>query len=87
MSHFENLCKLIHNLIISAMLVLVLMWAWQKIFDNGRDSTDEQTPRGERSGITLYTDYGTGCEYLSIGGDAIPRLDANGKHICKKVAA
>jgi hypothetical protein len=45
-----------------------------------------------RSGFKLYIDYGTGCQYLSVGnlGTAIgllpahlvPRLDQDGKPMC-----
>jgi hypothetical protein len=46
------------------------------------DDTDNATTK-ERSGLILYTDYGTGLQYIGGGlfGDIIPRLDANGKHV------
>ena len=47
------------------------------------DSTDN-AKTSTRSGFTLYTDYGTGCEYLKIGFSLTPRLDSNGKIICNK---
>lgn len=39
----------------------------------------------DRSGLTLYIDYGTGCHYLKQGffGGLTPRLDADGNHICE----
>lgn len=49
----------------------------------GRDATDDTQSR-QRSGLTLYTDYGTGCQYIKGGwfGSTIPRVDKNGKHVC-----
>lgn len=46
-----------------------------------RDTTD---PTNGRSGLTLYRDAETGCEYLKVGllGGATPRLDATGKPKC-----
>lgn len=38
------------------------------------------------NGISLVTDYGTGCQYLiqnSSGSNPVPRLDSTGKQICK----
>lgn len=48
----------------------------------GRDDTDSKTTRA-RSGLSLYTDYGTGLQYIKGGlfGDIHPRLDADGNHI------
>ena len=56
------------------------------IMDTSRtyDSTDDEV-NNVRSGLKLYTDYGTGCQYISkFFGDLHPRLDKNGKQICKK---
>jgi hypothetical protein len=48
----------------------------------GYDDTDNTTTK-ERSGLRLYTDYGTGLQYIGGGlfGGITPRLDANGKHM------
>lgn len=50
-----------------------------------RDDTDSET---ERSGFSLLTDYGTGCQYLGktwFGvGPVIPRMGPDGKQVCKK---
>lgn len=44
------------------------------------DDTDKDILN--RSGLTLYTDYGTGLQYLSTGRCKLrPRLDANGKQM------
>jgi hypothetical protein len=40
---------------------------------------------GGRSGLGLYTDHKTGCQYVKAGffGGTTPRLDENGKQICR----
>jgi hypothetical protein len=43
----------------------------------GKDDTD---PEGKgRSGLTIYTDHGTGVEYLSDGNGLTPRLTESGE--------
>lgn len=46
------------------------------------DSTDDETNR-ERSGMILYTDHMTGCQYLQAGilGGITNRVDINGNHV------
>lgn len=47
------------------------------------DDTDNHTT-GERSGVSLYTDHLTGCQYLgTLFGGITPRLDQHGNHICE----
>jgi len=49
---------------------------------NPYDGTDDAKNK-LRSGATLVTDYGTGCQYLKgTFGGITPRLNANGEHIC-----
>lgn len=50
---------------------------------NPYDSTDAP---GKRSGMRLYHDAKTGCEYLSApNGGLTPRLDVDNKHVgCHK---
>jgi hypothetical protein len=46
------------------------------------DSTDDVANR-ERSGMRIYTDHGTGCQYLATrSGELTPRLDRLAKPIC-----
>jgi len=48
------------------------------------DSTDNST-KNVRSGMKLYTDHLTGCQYLSTGiliGNLTPRLNTNGSPMC-----
>ena len=47
----------------------------------GYDNTDNKTTK-TRSKMGLYTDYGTGNQYLStIFSGLVPRLDASGKQV------
>ncbi len=48
-------------------------------------SGDDTDSASERSGLGLRTDHGTGCQYLeSRFGGLVPRLDAAGRHVCKR---
>lgn len=45
---------------------------------------DDTDPADGRSGMRLYTDAKTGCQYLAVRqGGMTPRLDRNGHHICE----
>ena len=51
------------------------------------DSTDDKSNR-KRSGLKIYTDHLTGCQYLSGSGlfgatGLTPRMDENGNQICE----
>ncbi|HBZ9863951.1 TPA: hypothetical protein MND73_000646 [Salmonella enterica subsp. houtenae] len=46
----------------------------------GRDDTDGKT----RSGLNLYTDHKTGCQYLGNGSGLTPRMDAQGYQVCSE---
>lgn len=61
-------------------------WAFHGLLTLPYDDTDPASHGGSgRSGLYLYTDAGTGCQYLSKPFDVlIPRLDASGKHICNR---
>lgn len=49
----------------------------------GYPQKDDTDPSGGRSGLKIYTDSGTGCQYLSVsGGGVTPRLSADGQPIC-----
>ncbi|WP_018184668.1 hypothetical protein [Kaistia granuli] len=46
---------------------------------------DDTDAPGERSGLRLHTDHGTGCQYLATRDGALsPRLGADGRQICQK---
>lgn len=56
-----------------------------------RDDSDMQGWGTPRSGLSIKTDYGTGCQYFvaygffGLGAGVTPRLDEFGKPICKDV--
>lgn len=62
-----------------AALLLVLVLLSNML--SGRDDTDD--PNGKRSGMILYTDHKTGCQYVgTVLGGITPRLDKDGKPFC-----
>lgn len=46
---------------------------------------DDSDPPGGRSGLRIYRDALTGCEYLSGGitGALTPRMDRSGRQVCR----
>lgn len=63
-----------------AFFALLLWGAWIIVFGNPYDGTDSPS---HHSGMAIYTDHGTGCQYLGrVFGGLTPRLDANSKPIC-----
>ncbi len=77
----EWLNKYKGTLVFIAVFWLIL-WLLNSDFVNPRDETD--TP-DERSGMALYIDHGTGCQYVKAGifGGLTPRLGRDGKQICR----
>ena len=64
------------------LLGTFVMYVWAFLFVDYDDTDD--AANGERSGVALVTDYGTGCQYLqSTQGHLTPRLNSDGKQICK----
>lgn len=65
---------------IAILIVSVLTNVWLQPYD----STDDKANK-ERSGLMLYRDNLTGCEYLQAGfGSITPRLDRDSNHVgCK----
>ena len=64
-----------------AILILCMLLLYPRPFWQ-RDSTDS---KDERSGLVLYTDYQTGCQYVGTPfGSITPRLDKDGKIVCIK---
>lgn len=78
----EFLIANIKNVLIGIFLFWLLMYSFGF---GGRDDTDSKILK-KRSGLSLYTDYATGCQYIKGGlfGTTTPRLDQNGEHICIK---
>lgn len=68
------------------LLATVVLFLILAALFNGMSRDDTDNPEGKRSGLTLYTDHRTGCQYIqgSIFGGITPRLDANGKPMCAK---
>lgn len=74
---FEGISKVL-AWICAAIIVLDL--AGKVIGYPEKDDTD---PAGGRSGLKIYTDSGTGCQYLSVsGGGVTPRLNTDGQPTC-----
>ena len=80
------------NLIIKTVrsnLLFIILAVGFLILDFARPTDDTDNGRLDRSGLSLYTDHGTGCQYISIQsgmfgkGQLMPRLDKDGKHVCK----
>lgn len=67
-----------------ALLVLIILFGLSIINEFiPRDDSDPRT--GGRSGLSVFTDYLTGCQYLGLRGTLTPRLDKNGKQVCIEV--
>ena len=72
-----------NKLLIAAITLLIIIGLLHKFMPY--DDTDDITNK-KRSGLKLYTDYGTGCQYLAtyqlIGPSSIiKRTDYQGNHI------
>ena len=81
------LAKYIFELIRSAanklVIAIVIVWLAAYFMPIGRDNTDPPWPG--HSGMRLYTDSLTGCQYLGTGEALIPRMssDSNTQLGCK----
>lgn len=73
---------LLRTVAILSVSVLAVSYAAGTFFPRPYDDTDAD---GQRSGMALYTDAGTGCQYLSVHRTGLtPRLDADGRHVCAR---
>ena len=66
-------------------LLIAMLFAGVISFGNSSplDSTDDHVT-GARSQMRILVDHGTGCQYLkTASGGLTPRLDAQGKPMCK----
>lgn len=76
-----------------AAIIFVLMWSALRVLDAYRPYDDTDTPP-QRSGLVIKKDALTGCDYLAypglftfiVGYQLTPRLDGNGKPVCRKEA-
>lgn len=66
---------------VGIIVALALLAIGYLVF-SANNPTDDTDPVGGRSGMGLYTDAKTGCQYLGRVYGLTPRLDASGKHIC-----
>ena len=66
---------------LAGMLVIFLVGLWALDKWSPRDDSDSLN---SRSGMTIHRDQLTGCEYLSRFGGVTPRLDSDGKQICRR---
>ena len=62
--------------------IVIMLFSWLTPYDD----TDDEASK-ERSGMVLFTDYGTGCQYVGTGqiwgnSSLTPRLDSNGNQVC-----
>ena len=69
------------NFWITFAAILVLVPLFQPFDDTDPPSAG---PYFGRSGLGVYTDNRTGCQYVKAGffGGTTPRLDENGKPLC-----
>ena len=56
---------------------VIALWFWFQPYDETDDTINK-----ERSGMSLYTDYGTGCQYLGKFLILTPRIGPDGKPLC-----
>lgn len=66
------------------LIFLLSVWLLNKF--RPYDTTDNEA-EGDRSGMILYTDHLTGCQYLRgglLGGGITPRLGGDGNQICDR---
>lgn len=67
---------------LAAVVLLTFFAQWA--INDARPARDDSDPPDGHSGMTIYTDHLTGCQYLKKGGSSLtPRLDRDGKQICK----
>ena len=65
------------------VIVIALVIAVVAIKLNKPKRSDADPPRGS-SGLSVYSDYKTGCQYIAVNGfgKLMPRLTRDGKHLC-----
>lgn len=67
------------------VILVIITVGFLRMWNHPYDDTDDVVNK-KRSGLVLYTDNKTGCQYLSPGlfGNLSPRLDGQGRHLgCK----
>ena len=64
------------------LLIVFAGYMVASLLDKNLPKDDTDSPDG-RNGMVLLTDHLTGCQYLRAGGGVTPRMDRNGKQICR----
>ena len=82
MKEFIEFIKAFDPIIISLGTIFgIMLFAAFATDDNRKASNTDGL--GYRSGVTLFTDQITGCQYLRTSeGSITPRLNAQGKQLC-----
>ena len=70
------------------IVTFILIFIGLLSIDLLRSPDDTDKSRWDRSGMSLYIDHGTGCQYLAGGGFfgkevLIPRVNKIGMQVCK----
>lgn len=65
------------------LAVCVWIFVYMVTWDDAHSPHNPTDPAVGRSGMRLYRDTGTGCEYLApLFGGLTPRMDSTGKQMC-----
>jgi hypothetical protein len=68
-------------ILVFILIHLIIKYSYN-YFTIGFDDTDDKVNK-KRSGLTVYTDYKTGLQYLKSGNAMFPRFDKNGNQLRK----
>lgn len=78
----KNFRRYMSDILAIIIIIILLSHPGPRLFKY--DDSDDKINK-KRSGFSVYTDYLTGCQYLSTPlGFLTPRLDKEGKIICIK---
>jgi hypothetical protein len=72
------------KIIVYVGVFVIMFGTLQLLFGRAYDDTDDASTR-TRSGMVLYIDHGTRCQYVAAGtfGAITPRLKADGTQVCE----
>lgn len=71
-----------NNIILSVTVGLALAVFCFIVVDEATPTDDTDFNAAHRSGLMLFTDARTGCQYIGRSGALTPRMGADGKQIC-----
>ena len=67
-----------------ALAGAVVALAMAALIDSWVTTADDADPPNGRARVRVYTDKGTGCQYLRVrSGGLTPRVDSQSRHICR----